>query len=110
CMAVRREVFDEMGVFDDASFPRGYGEENDFCLRAAAAGFVGAVALDTYVFHAKSRSYGPTLRAELVRAAGDALRRKWSPQRVAEAEVASRDNPDLADLRRRLRAVLGVGG
>jgi GT2 family glycosyltransferase len=38
CMFVRRALIDAIGAFDMA-FGLGYGEENDFCLRAARAGW-----------------------------------------------------------------------
>ena len=28
------KVFDTIGYLDEENFPKGYGEENDFCLRA----------------------------------------------------------------------------
>jgi len=31
CMYIRRAVVDAVGVLDEAAFPHGYGEENDFC-------------------------------------------------------------------------------
>ena len=34
CMLIRREVIDEIGYFDEENFGVGYGEENDYCLRA----------------------------------------------------------------------------
>ena len=37
CLYVRRALIDAIGGFDPA-FGAGYGEENDFCMRAAAAG------------------------------------------------------------------------
>src|SRR5690348_14101894 len=36
CMYIRRSVIDAVGALDEAAFPQGYGEENDFCQRAAA--------------------------------------------------------------------------
>jgi GT2 family glycosyltransferase len=35
-MYIRRTCLDEVGLFDAERFGRGYGEENDFCRRAAA--------------------------------------------------------------------------
>ena len=35
CMYMRRAVIDEIGVFDAEAFGHGYGEECDFCRRAA---------------------------------------------------------------------------
>lgn len=57
CYAIKRAVLDRIGGFDEEHFASGYCEENDFSLRAAAAGFGLAVVDDAYVFHAKSRSY-----------------------------------------------------
>ncbi|HXR56167.1 MAG TPA: glycosyltransferase, partial [Casimicrobiaceae bacterium] len=56
CLYVRRAAIDAIGVFD-ASFGAGYGEENDFCLRAAAAGFRNVLADDAFVVHTGGRSF-----------------------------------------------------
>jgi len=65
CYAIKRAVLDSVGLFDEERFPAGYCEENDYSQRARAAGFELAVADDTYVYHAKSRSYGSEGRADL---------------------------------------------
>lgn len=51
CMYIRRECLDESGLFDAAAFGRGYGEENDFCLRIAARGWRNVLAGDVFVRH-----------------------------------------------------------
>ncbi|MBL0125815.1 MAG: glycosyltransferase [Betaproteobacteria bacterium] len=51
CMFLRRQVLNEIGFFDEAAFGRGYGEENDWCLRAAANGHTHLLCADTFVFH-----------------------------------------------------------
>ena len=58
CMYIRRDCLDQVGEFDEATFGRGYGEENDFCLRATAAGWRHLLACDTFVFHAGETSFG----------------------------------------------------
>lgn len=58
CMYIRRDCLDAVGSFDEATFGRGYGEENDFCLRATAAGWRHLLACDTFVFHAGETSFG----------------------------------------------------
>jgi len=58
CMYIRRDCLDAVGSFDEATFGRGYGEENDFCLRATAAGWRHVLACDTFVFHAGETSFG----------------------------------------------------
>lgn len=58
CMYVRRDCLDEVGVFDAEAFPRGYGEENDFCMRALRRGWRHVLDDSTYVFHERSKSFG----------------------------------------------------
>lgn len=56
CMFVRRAAIDAIGEFDLA-FGAGYGEENDFCLRASAAGWRNVLADDAFVVHVGARSF-----------------------------------------------------
>jgi GT2 family glycosyltransferase/glycosyltransferase involved in cell wall biosynthesis len=56
CLYVRRALLDAIGTFDPA-FGHGYGEENDFCLRAAKAGFRNVLCDDAFVLHAGERSF-----------------------------------------------------
>ena len=44
CFMIRRAVIDAIGYMDEQNFPVGYGEENDYCIRAADAGFDLAIA------------------------------------------------------------------
>ncbi len=74
CTLMRRDVFLELGGFNEAAFPQGYGEENDLCVRAVAAGYKLAVADHVYVYHSKSASFGAARRAELAKAGDKALK------------------------------------
>ena len=56
CFYVRRTLIDAIGVFDPA-FGAGYGEENDLCLRAHAAGFRNVLCDDAFVLHTGGRSF-----------------------------------------------------
>ena len=58
CMYIRRDCLDEVGPFDSEHFGRGYGEENDFCERAAALGWRHVAATDVFVTHFGGRSFG----------------------------------------------------
>ena len=73
-MYIRREVFDRVGYFDERSFPRGYGEENDLCMRARAAGMVHLIDDATFVYHQRSASFGVE-RKQLIAHARDTLSR-----------------------------------
>ncbi|MBK6395605.1 MAG: glycosyltransferase, partial [Betaproteobacteria bacterium] len=56
CFFVRRAMLDAIGGFDTA-FGAGYGEENDLCMRAAAAGWRNVLADDALVLHTGGRSF-----------------------------------------------------
>ena len=49
----------QLGDFDAATFGRGYGEENDFCLRVAAMGWRNVLCDTAYVVHHGGASFGP---------------------------------------------------
>lgn len=51
CMLITKEALRGIGFFDEEAFGRGYGEEVDFCMRAAAAGLKNVLALDVFVRH-----------------------------------------------------------
>ena len=57
CLYIKRKLIDDIGSFDYKKFPRGYGEENDFCMRAVEAGWVNIVDTKTYIYHQRSASF-----------------------------------------------------
>lgn len=57
CLYIKRDLIDDIGAFDYKKFPRGYGEENDFCMRALEAGWVNIVDTKTYIYHQRSASF-----------------------------------------------------
>lgn len=65
CMYLKRAMLDTVELFDEESFPRGYGEENDFCMRARRAGWRHIVDDATLVFHEGSISFGEEKQALL---------------------------------------------
>jgi GT2 family glycosyltransferase/glycosyltransferase involved in cell wall biosynthesis len=58
CIYLKRKAIKEIGLFDQQAFGKGYGEENDWCIRAAKLGWINVVALNTFVFHEGSVSFG----------------------------------------------------
>jgi hypothetical protein len=46
-------------LFDAETFGVGYGEENDFSMRAQLAGMRNVLCDDVYVVHLGGRSFGP---------------------------------------------------
>ncbi|NOZ87312.1 MAG: glycosyltransferase [Deltaproteobacteria bacterium] len=106
CLAIKRSVIDAIGFLDEKSFPKGFGEENDYCLRARNAGFDLAVADHCYVYHAKSKSYSHERRKKLSAAANKAIRQKHGEARMqADIEVLEQ-NPVLRSMRKRVKSRL----
>ncbi|MGY6554154.1 MAG: glycosyltransferase family 2 protein [Wenzhouxiangella sp.] len=59
CMYLRRACLDAIGAFDELAFGRGYGEENDWCCRASAAGWRHVLCDSAFVAHQGGASFGP---------------------------------------------------
>ncbi|HSU04622.1 MAG TPA: glycosyltransferase [Acetobacteraceae bacterium] len=76
CMYIRRAALNDVGLFDATAFGRGYGEENDFCLRATARGWRHVLACDTFVFHAGQISFGAEAASGLEQGQS-ALAQRW---------------------------------
>lgn len=77
CLYIRRTVIDKVGKLDESAFPQGYGEENDFCQRAAQAGLRHLVVGGVLVRHARSASFGEERRRRLGEAGMAVLRQRW---------------------------------
>lgn len=102
CLYIRRRCLDEVGAFDAKAFPRGYGEENDFCMRAFALGWRHVAAADVFIGHWGGTSFGPERAALLAQGERTlAARHPLYPRRVA---AFLRADP-LLPVRRRLDAV-----
>lgn len=60
CMYIRRRLLNTVGLFNAEVFGKGYGEENDFSLRARAAGYRNVLCDNAYVAHVGHSSFGKT--------------------------------------------------
>ncbi|AWK90203.1 glycosyltransferase [Azospirillum thermophilum] len=58
CTYIRHDCLEETGLLEERLFGRGYGEENDFCLRARQRGWRHVAAADVFVAHVGGRSFG----------------------------------------------------
>lgn len=107
CLCTRREVFDQVGLFDEAAFPVGYGEENDLCLRAAKEGWQLRVVDDLYIFHAKSKSFGKH-RGHLSKAGTGSLKEKHPTVDWAELDATLRHHQGLRAVRTHFGELIGA--
>ncbi|PIT60650.1 glycosyltransferase [Snodgrassella alvi] len=75
CFYMRRKVIEQIGLLDEIHFKVGYGEENDFCMRAMHAGFKNIIIGDVFVFHVGSVSFSD-IKVENMRRGASALKLK----------------------------------
>lgn len=114
CMLIRRTVLHAIGTFDEERFGLGYGEENDFCMRASRAGFAHVLDDATFVYHAGQRSFGAS-RPRLARAAMRSLT-EAHPDYLPRIAAFMKEDPlretrqRIADALRPPRAPAGGGG
>lgn len=106
CLYIKRALLEQIGYFDEEAFGRGYGEENDYCLRARKAGWQLAVADDTYIYHAQSKSYSHERRKTLSDLAGAALAAKHGHEIIEQGVAVCRDDRIMQGVRARARLLL----
>lgn len=100
CLYMKREMIAAVGEFDAEAFPRGYGEENDFCMRAGAAGWRHVVDDATFVLHEREASFGAE-KAELSKAGREAVDR-LHPSYTSEVRGFVR-SPEMEEARAAVR-------
>lgn len=103
CFMILREAIEKVGYLDEETFPTGYGEENDYCIRVADAGFTLAIADDSYVFHAKSKSFGHEKRKEYSKNGSNALKAKHGKEKVNTLGGKIRDMKVFDEIRQRVQ-------
>ena len=57
CMYIKRDVLEELGLFDAETFGKGYGEENDFSYRALDHGYTNVLCDNTFIYHKGTQSF-----------------------------------------------------
>jgi GT2 family glycosyltransferase len=111
CMFISRRCLQAVGYFDEARYGTGYGEEVDFCMRAARAGFRNVAAGDVFVRHVGEVSFGNTgaARREKAQALVDSLYPEFQVKlREYLARDPLRELRERADLERRRRSGPGI--
>jgi GT2 family glycosyltransferase/glycosyltransferase involved in cell wall biosynthesis len=103
CMYVKREAIEDVGEFDSENFGHGYGEENDFCMRALSKGWEHRIDDSTFIYHKRAASFSSAKEALIKknRAILDKLHPAYTP--LVREFVAS---PQLQEIRSRIRRAL----
>lgn len=102
CFLVKKDVVNKIGKFDEESFPMGYGEEDDFCIRAREAGYKLAIADHLFVFHSKTKSFSSEERKKIVEISGRKNLEKYGEENMARWQKEMRNHPQLAEIRLRI--------
>ena len=66
CMGINKEVTDRLGLFDEV-YGKGYGEENDFCMRAYKEGYINILVPNLFVYHKHGASFPTKEKQALMR-------------------------------------------
>lgn len=77
--AVRRKLYEELGVFDEVYSP-GYWEEADFCMKAIQAGYKVMVDRKLYIFHHGWGSFQKNGRDENMNKNKSIFMNRWEEQ------------------------------
>jgi GT2 family glycosyltransferase len=93
CLFIRRRALDAVGDLDEHHLRDGYGEDTDWCLRAQAQGWQHVGAVDVFVAHRGTVSFGAR-KARLV-AYNNALLRQRYPEAERQYQQFLRTDPLL---------------
>jgi GT2 family glycosyltransferase/Tfp pilus assembly protein PilF len=88
CMLFKKSLTDDIGVLDE-TFGTGNFEDDDFCLRAAIAGYRNVIAGDVFIHHVGSASFRGNNFDYIATITdnGRLFREKWSKPVTDENEV-----------------------
>ena len=119
CLAARRRLFDEVGLFDER-FGMGNYEDDDLCVRVRQRGYKLLWAKDVFIHHIGSQTFAAVQvdYQELLTRNREILRQKWdlrahTPERIrhivmtAPSVARGRLRPPYK--RRQTRAAAGRG-
>lgn len=98
CMYIKQEALRDVGPLD-LLYGKGYGEENDFCMRLVNAGWKNVVDTSTYIYHNRNVSFGDEKQKLIDKHKNYVKKRHPSYKKRVNNFVKS---PSYADIRRRI--------
>jgi len=66
CMGINKDIVGQIGMFDEETFKKGYGEENDWCMRAAKKGYKNIIIPNLFVYHKHGGSFASEEKKRLI--------------------------------------------
>jgi len=77
CVAIKYKAWEEVGEFDEATFGIGYGEENDWSIRARKLGYEVQLAPNVYVSHFHGGSFNAEVKKSRLSQSATDLNEKY---------------------------------
>lgn len=65
CMGMNYKIAKKIGIFDEVTVFRGYGEENDWCQRAIKFGYKNVMVENLFVYHKHGGSFSSGEKKEI---------------------------------------------
>ena len=90
-MGMNIKAVREVGLLDEENFGKGYGEENDWCQRAIAAGYENVQVDNLFVYHKHGGSFPSEEKQRLLKEHSEALLRKHPDYNRDTADYCRRD-------------------
>lgn len=87
CYTIKKSVIEKIGLLDGDKYPH-YGSEDDFTMKAAAAGFKGIIVDSVFIYHYNRGSYREN-RAAIVAGTVKQFTEEWGAGKVRAAAIAS---------------------
>lgn len=100
CMGMNRRAIDQVGILDEEAFGRGFGEENDWCQRAAKEGYRNVQVENLFVYHKHGGSFLSHEKKKLIEEHLKTLHKRYPSYDGQVSQLIHRD-PN-----RKLRALL----
>ena len=91
CMGMNLKAIQEVGLLDEENFGKGYGEENDWCQCAIAAGYENVHVDNLFVYHKHGGSFPSEEKQRLLKEHSEALLRKHPDYNKDTADYCRRD-------------------
>jgi len=105
CLMIKKAVIEQIGFFDEDNFGQGYGEEDDFTIRAEKNGWKKVIADDVYIYHSQSKSYSNEKRYQLSKISGENLQKKHGIDLIQNSVSFMNPNRVMEGIRSRTKVM-----
>lgn len=92
CMYIKRDILNSIGYFNEKLFDKGYGEENDFCMRVKKAGYINVIDDKTFIYHRGNASFSNEVRTSMMEKNSKILAKLY-PNYYSDIKNFYRENP-----------------